>query len=180
MLHSHNADFMDEESVSVSQFVKGHRLVEVPGLEDRASTAPEPMRPPYPRGMADYITSPHKHEFAIFKQRRHTKQAHRFLASLDPVRSALMRASAGQCGLDFSCCSVSKVETLLSLDRPGSGNGDEASEGVLFCVAALYCFGLSYQYAKLEFSVLPEVCSWCNALLGDQALRGSRTDKIFA
>jgi hypothetical protein len=102
MLHSQEIGITDEELVSASQLVKGHRVVEVSGLEYRALAVPKPMRPPDPRGMADYITTPCKHECAIFKQGRHTKQAHGVLASLDPVRSATMRASAGQHGLDSS------------------------------------------------------------------------------
>jgi len=62
-------DITDEELDSDSQLVKGHRLAEVRGKEDRAPTAPEPMRRPDPRGMVDYITAPYKHECAIFKQR---------------------------------------------------------------------------------------------------------------
>ncbi len=93
-LHSQEADITDEELVPASQVVKGHRLVEVPGLEDRTPTAPKPMRPPNPRRMTDYFTAPCKHECAVFKQRRHIRQAHRVIESLDPIKSALMRASA--------------------------------------------------------------------------------------
>ena len=66
------------------------------------------------------------------KQRQHIIQAHRVLVSLDPIRSALMRACAGQCGLDSSCYSTSTVEAVVSLDHPGLRNGDEASESALF------------------------------------------------
>jgi hypothetical protein len=83
-----------------------------------------------------------------------------------------MRASAGQCGLDSSCCSASTVDDVVSLDRPGFGNRDEANEAALFCDATLHCFSVPYQYARLETSVLPEVCACCNAPLWDQALRG--------
>jgi hypothetical protein len=124
--------FTDEELDSASQLVKGHMLVEVPGLEDRAQTAPEPMRPPHPRGMIDYITAPCNRECVIFKQRRHIKQAHRVLLSLDPVRGARMKASAGHCRLDSSFCSASTVVAVVSLDRLGFGNMDEASEGVFY------------------------------------------------
>ena len=75
------------------------------------------MRPPEPRGMADYLTAPCKHEYAIFKERRHITQAHRVLVSLDPIKSALTRASAGKCGVDSSCCMASTVEAVVGTTR---------------------------------------------------------------
>jgi hypothetical protein len=39
-MHSKETDITDEELVSASQLVKGHGLVEVPGLEDRTPTDP--------------------------------------------------------------------------------------------------------------------------------------------
>jgi hypothetical protein len=57
-----------------------------------------------------------------------------------------MRASAGQCGVDSSCCRASKVEAVVGLDHPGLRNMDESSESVLFCVATLHRFGLPYRY----------------------------------
>jgi hypothetical protein len=94
-LHSYVSNITDEELLCASQLVNGHKMVEVPGLEHRTPSAPEPMRPPEPRGMADYLTAPCTHECTIFKQRRHIRQAHSVLVSLDPIRSALMRKSAG-------------------------------------------------------------------------------------
>ncbi len=79
MMHSHVLNITEEGLVSASQLVKGHRMVEVPGLEDRTPTAPERMRPPKPRGMADYLTAPCKHKCAIFNMRRHITQAHSVL-----------------------------------------------------------------------------------------------------
>ena len=45
MLLSHVSDITDEELISASHLVKGHRTVEVPGLEHRTPLAPEPVRP---------------------------------------------------------------------------------------------------------------------------------------
>jgi len=47
MLHSHVSNITDEELLSASHLVKGRKMVEVPGLEDRTPLAPEPiaMRP---------------------------------------------------------------------------------------------------------------------------------------
>jgi hypothetical protein len=39
-LHSQETDITDEELVSAFHLVKGHMLVEVPGLEDRTPTVP--------------------------------------------------------------------------------------------------------------------------------------------
>ena len=139
--------------------MKGHILVEVPGLKDRTPTAPEPMRPLEPREITDYLTAPCKHECAIFKQCRHIKQAHNVLVSLDPIRSALMRASAGQCGVDSSCCMAPTVEVVVGMDHPCHMNMEEASKSALLCSVTLHCFGLPYQYVILEPSVLPEVCA---------------------
>ena len=180
MLHPQEADITDEELVSASQLVKVQRLVKVPGLEDRTPTTHEPMRPPDPRGMADHLTAPCKHKCAIFKQRRHMRQAHRVLVSLDPVRSALMRASSGQFGLGSSCCSASTVEAVVGLDHPGLRNKYKASESAMCCDAILHCVGLHYHYARLESSVLLEVCTCFNAPLWDRSLWGSRANRIFA
>jgi hypothetical protein len=87
-------DISKEELEFASHLVKGHRMVEVPGKEVQASIALKPMRPP--RRMMDYISAPCTHECVIIKQRRHTKQSHKVLSSLDLVRSALMRASTRQ------------------------------------------------------------------------------------
>ena len=73
-LISQVSNITDEELLSASQLVKGHKTVEVPGLEDRTPLAPEPMRPREPKGMVDYLTAPYKHECAVLKQRRHIKQ----------------------------------------------------------------------------------------------------------
>jgi hypothetical protein len=64
-------DIFEEELESASRLVKGHRLVEVPGKEDRAPTVHEPMRPSDPRGLVDYILAPCKRECVIFKQQIH-------------------------------------------------------------------------------------------------------------
>ncbi len=69
---------------------------------------------------------------------------------------------------------------MSGLDHPDLRNRDEASESARFYAATLHCFGLSYQYAKSESLVLPEVCACCNAPLWDRSLRGSRAKKIFA
>ena len=94
-------DISEEELKIATKLVKGYRIMEVPGKKDQATaTAPKPLRPPDPRVLQDYITSPCKHECAIIKHRRHIKQAHKVLSSMHPVRSAVMRACAGQCCLE--------------------------------------------------------------------------------
>jgi hypothetical protein len=84
--------------------------VEVPGKDDLLiAIIFESLRPPDPRGLPDYVTTPCKKECAIIKQRKYIKQVHMVLSDVDPVRGALMRASAGQCGMDSICCSASTV-----------------------------------------------------------------------
>ena len=134
-LQALGANIIEEELESVSQLEKGRMQVEVPELDDRLLVAPEPIRPPDPRGLVDFIIAPCNSECAIIKQRRHIQQTHRVLSSLDQVRSALMRTSASQCGLESACCFASTVEAVVSLDRPGLGNRDEAREGATFCAA---------------------------------------------
>jgi len=72
-LQAMGADIAKEELESTSQLVKGHMQVKVPGTNDRVLVAPEPIRPPDPRGLVDFITAPCKHECAISKQRRSNK-----------------------------------------------------------------------------------------------------------
>ncbi len=140
---------------SASLLVKGHMIVEVPGVDCQVSLVLELLRPPNPRGLADLIIAPCKHKCAIFKQRRHILQAHTVLSALDPVRIVLRRASASQCGMNSAGCSASTVEAMVSLERPGFGNGNEAGEGALLCVATLHGYGLPFHDARLETSVLP-------------------------
>ncbi len=66
--------------------------------------------------------------------------------SLDPVRSALIRASAEHCGLDTTSWSAFTVEVVVGLDRPGFGIMDDASEGAFLCCHPPL-FGLTFQYA---------------------------------
>jgi hypothetical protein len=65
------------------------------------------------------------------------------------------------------------------MDCPGSLAHAEMSEGVLFTCSMLHRFGLPYNYARLENSILPESCPCCSAPLWDPGLHPSRPDRIF-
>jgi len=101
-LQALGTDITEKELESASQLVKGHMQVEVPGVNGRVLMAPESIRPPDPRGLADFINAPCNTECVILKQRRHIQQAHIVLSALDPMRNALMRVSVGKFGLDSS------------------------------------------------------------------------------
>ena len=115
----------------------------------------------------------------MIKHARHIRQAYEVFSSMDAVKHALMRASAGQCGTDSSHCSKATVEEVSRMICPGSMAHAEMSEGVLFTFAMLHRFGLPYNYAKLEDYVLPESCPCCSASLWDPGLHPSRPDRIF-
>ncbi len=85
--------------------------------------------------------------------------------SVDPVKRALMRASAGQCGRDTAHCSTSTFMDVARLDCPGSMDHAELSKGVLFTSSMLHRFGLPYDFANLEDFILPESCPCCSAPL---------------
>jgi hypothetical protein len=99
--------------------------------------------------------------------------------SMDPVKQALMRASAGQCGMDTAHGSTTTVRDVARMDCPGSMAHAEMSEGVLFTSSMLHRFGLPYDYAKLEDFILPETCPCCSAPLRDLGQHPSRPDRIF-
>ena len=112
--------------------------------------------------MGDYIPTPCKHECIIIKQVRHAKKAHKVSSDLNPVKKALLRATAGQCGMDSAYCTMDTVREVASLDRPGGGhNGEDLREASLFCAATLHRFGLPVDFARLKFDTLPETCSCC-------------------
>ena len=79
-------------------------------------------------------------------------------SSMDAVKHALMRTSAGQCGIYSSHGSMATVEEVSRMVCPGSMAHAEMSEGVLFTTDMLHRFGLPYNYAKMEDYVLPESC----------------------
>jgi hypothetical protein len=155
--------------------------VEVPGAYDpeRPDPAPEPINLPEPRHLSDYTTAPCKHECGIYKQIRHAKQARGLLTTLNSTKQALLRATAGQCGMDSAHCHSSIVKDVTSLDRPGGIDGG-SREAALFCVTTLHRFGVPVDYARLKTETLPESCACCNAPLWDPAIPGTRMDKLFA
>jgi len=76
--------------------VKGHAVVEFPGLWSReGDNPPGPISLPDPRPLSDYPLAPCKHECNLIKQARHVRQALDVFEAMDPVKKALMRASAG-------------------------------------------------------------------------------------
>jgi hypothetical protein len=136
----------EDESKIATELVKGSILVEVPGAYDpeRPDPAPEPITLPEPRFLSDYTTAPCKHKCCIYKQIRHAKHAHRLLTTLNPTKQALLRASAGQCGLNSAHCHSSTVKDVVSLDRPGGVDGG-SREAALLCAAIL---SASFQTAR--------------------------------
>ncbi len=77
-----------EESVVATQLVRGHKLVEVPGRSSPwvLDPSPEALTLPEPRPMADYITTPCRHESSIIRQVRHAKQECRALKAHNQVK----------------------------------------------------------------------------------------------
>ncbi len=117
----------EEETATATELIRGARTVKVPRRFDseKQDTEPEPITLPEPRLLSDFITAPCKHECSIIKQARHAKKAHRVLVALNPVKQALLRASAGQCGLDSASCTTNTVSEVARMDRPGIGNNGE-------------------------------------------------------
>jgi hypothetical protein len=149
----------DDELLFATQLVRGHGVVEIPGKWSRqCDPPPEPIVIPEPRSLADYALAPCKLEVIILKQIRHAKQAYNVFSSINEVKQSLMRAAAGQCGVDTTHCSMATVHAVARMDCPASLSHDELSEGTLFCAASLHRFGLLVDYAKLEAVVPPETC----------------------
>jgi len=113
----------DAETDSATELVRGSKFVEVPGdyNPEKPYPIPEPITLFEPRTLSDYITAPCKHECNIFKQIRHAKQAHRVLSTLNPIKQTLLRATAGQCGLDSAHCHSVTVKDVDKPDRTGGG-----------------------------------------------------------
>ena len=131
-------------------------MVEVPGHWSKdGENPPDTISLPDPRPLSDYPLTPCKHEGSLIKQARHIRQAYEVFSSMDAVKQALMRASAGQCGTDSSHCSKDTVKEVSRMDCQGSMAHAEMSEGVLFRTAMLHRFGLPYNYAKLEDYIRP-------------------------
>jgi hypothetical protein len=170
----------DDQLKLATELVRGHSVAEVPGRWVKTGErAPDPITLPEPRSLSDYVMATCKQECSILKQARHVRQAHHVFSNLDPVRKALMRAAAGQCGRDSAHCSLATVEAVARMDCPASLSHSELSEGVLFCAATLHRFGLPYDYANLENCILPESCACCSAPLWDPGQHPSRADRIF-
>jgi hypothetical protein len=139
-------------------------VVEVSGLWSRDDdNPPDSISLPEPRPLSDYPSAPCKHECSLIKQARHVKQALEVFEAMDPVNQALMRATAGQCGLDSAQCSTAIAREVARMGCPGSMAHSEMSEGVLYCSSMLYRFGPPYDYTKLEDYTLPESCPCCSA-----------------
>ena len=115
----------------------------------------------------------------MIKQSRHGKQALEVFESMDPVKQALMRASAGQCGMDNAHCSTTTVKDVARVDCPGSMAHAEMSEGVLFTSSMHHRFGLPYDYVKLENFILTEICPCCLAPLRDPDHQPSKLDRFL-
>ena len=131
-----------EESSTATELVKGSRVVEALGAYDpeRQDLASEPVTLLEPRLLGDYITAPYKHECGICKQIRHAKQAQKLLSTLNPTKQSLLRATAGQCGLDSANCHSSTVKEVVKLDRPGTWIGGlvrRLSSAPRLCIATV-------------------------------------------
>jgi len=71
-------------------------VVEVPGLWSKDVDNPsDTISLPDPRPLSDYPLAPCKHEGILIKHARHIKHACEIFSSMDAVKQALMRASAG-------------------------------------------------------------------------------------
>jgi hypothetical protein len=92
------------------------------------------------------------------RQTRQARQAFNLINKMDPVRQTLMRATFGQCGRDFAHRSLLTVRAVATMDCPASMAHAETSEASLYNAATLHRYGLPYDYAKLETTVLPEIC----------------------
>jgi hypothetical protein len=158
-----------------TQLVKGHSVVEIPGRwSQEGDNPPDLISFPEPRPLTDYPLAPCKHECNFIKQPRHVRQAFYILEAMDPLHQTLMRASAGQCGMDSAHCSISIVREVALIDCPRSMAHAEISEGVLFCASMLHRFGLPYDYAKVEDFTLPESCPCFSAPMWDPSRHPSR------
>jgi hypothetical protein len=112
--------------------VKGHASAEIPGLwSSDGDNPPEPISLPEPRPLSDYPLAPCKHECNLIKQARHARHALEVFETMEHVKHALMRASAGQCGMDSAHCSTATVREVARMDCLGSMAHAEMSEGVL-------------------------------------------------
>ncbi len=126
----------------------------------------------------DYASAPCNLE--VLKPIRHAKQAYNVFSTMDEVKQSLTRATAGQCGMDTTHCSIATVEALARMDFPASLSHDKLSKGTLFFAASLHRFGLPFDLAKLEAIVLPETCPCCTSPLWEPGLQVTRADRIFA
>jgi len=67
--------------------VKGHSVVEVPGIwYKEGDSPPDTISPPDPRPLSDYPLAPCKHEGSLIKQARHIRQAYEVVSSMDAVK----------------------------------------------------------------------------------------------
>ena len=163
----------DVETDAATELVRGSIFVEVPGVynPEKPDPTPKPLTNPELRTLSDYITSPCKHECNIFKQIRHAKQAHRVLSALNPIKQTLLRATAGECGLDSAHCHFATVRDVAKLDRPrGGSQGEGSRETTLFRAATLHRYGQPVDFARLAAETLPEICACCKAPFWDPAI----------
>jgi len=115
----------EAKSRTITELVRGRRLVEVPGAYDpeKPDFALEFVTLPKPRLLSYYTTAPCMHECDIIKQIRHANQTHILLSTLNPIKQSLLRATAGHCGLDSAHCHSSTIKEVVKLDRPGGMKG---------------------------------------------------------
>ena len=175
-----SARVKSEELQLATQLVRGHGVVETPGAWNKEADAPpEPIVLLEPRSLADFVTAPCKHECSLLRQSRMAKQAHNVFNRLGPVKQALMRASAGECGRDSAHCAKATVEAVARMDRPGPLAHEDSSESTLFCAATLHRFGLPYDYSRLSRGYLAETCPCCSVPIWNQSLQATVADRIF-
>ena len=108
------------------------------------------------------------------------KQAAKVFLKMGPVKQALLRATAGQCGRDRAQCSRNTVDEVAKMDRPLSLAHLDSSEAMLYFAATLHRFGLPFDYSRLSKMSLPEICPCCAVPLGEQSDGVSVANRIFA
>jgi hypothetical protein len=98
---------------------------------------------------------------------------------MEPLQQTLVRAFAGQCGLDSAHCSIISVRDVARMDSACSMAYAEINGGVLFFASMLHRFDLTYDYAKLEDFALLDSCPYCSAPLWDPNRHPTRPERIF-
>ncbi len=122
----------EEELTLVTELVRGHNVVEIPGSSASSSiTLPDPIVLPQPRSLADFVSAPCTHECSLLRQSKMAKHAAKVFLKMGPVKQALLRASAGQCGRYNAHCSKNILEEVAKMDRPTSLAHLDSNEAML-------------------------------------------------